>query len=357
MMRIGIPKEVKPEEGRVALIPRDCAQLLQAGHEVFLERSAGLASGYSDEAYSSQGVTICADATELYATAQLIVKVKEPYGSDLDHLRADHLLFCFLHLAADPGLAHRLMELGLTAVGFETVQRDHSLPLLSPMSDIAGRLSVQMASTLLYRHNHGRGLLLGDLNGLDPGNVLVLGAGHAGGSAARLAALIGANVTVMDIKPDRFVELERFSGKITGVEFSQEGIGELLRETDVLIGAVLLPGAKTPRLVSREMVASMPKGSVIADIAIDQGGCVETSRPTTYVAPTYIEENVIHFTVTNMPGAVPRSASQALSAVLLPDVLRLAQPGWDEDEGLKTGINLRQGAIENPVILDAINDV
>jgi alanine dehydrogenase len=357
MMRIGIPKEVKPEEGRVALIPRDCAELLQAGHEVFLESAAGLASGYTNEAYSELGVSICADAAELYASASLIVKVKEPYGSDLDYLRPDHLLFCFLHLAADPELARKLMGIGLTAVGFETVQRNGQLPLLAPMSIIAGKLSMQMASTLLYRHHGGKGVLLGGLNGLDNGNVLVLGAGHAGGAAARLASAMGTNVTVMDINPQRLEELEQFSDRITGKTSSPEALWESLEETDVLIGSVLRPGARAPQLVSREMVASMSKGSVIADIAIDQGGCVETSRPTTYVAPSYIEEGVIHFTVTNMPGAVPRSASQALSAVLLPDVLRLAQPGWDKNEGLKTGINLRQGTIENPVILDAINEV
>ena len=357
MMRIGIPKEVKPEEGRVALIPRDCEELLQAGHEVLLERSAGLASGYSDEAYSELGVIICSDAAELFSSARLIVKVKEPYGSDLEYLRSDHLLFCFLHLAAAPELARQLMDIGLTAVGFETVQRNGQLPLLAPMSIIAGKLSIQMASTLLYRHHAGRGLLLGGLNGSDNGNVLVLGAGHAGGASARLAASMGASVTVMDVNPRRLEELEQFSDRITGKDSTPEALWESLRETDVLIGSVLRPGARAPHLVSRAMVATMPKGSVIADIAIDQGGCVETSRPTTYAAPTYIEEGVIHFTVTNMPGAVPRSASQALSAVLLPDVLRLAQSGWDEDEGLKTGINLRQGKIENPVILDAINDV
>ena len=357
MMRIGIPKEVKPEEGRVALIPRDCEELLQAGHEVLLERSAGLASGYSDEAYSELGVIICSDAAELFSSARLIVKVKEPYGSDLEYLRSDHLLFCFLHLAAAPELARQLMDIGLTAVGFETVQRNGQLPLLAPMSIIAGKLSIQMASTLLYRHHAGRGLLLGGLNGSDNGNVLVLGAGHAGGASARLAASMGASVTVMDVNPRRLEELEQFSDRITGKDSTPEALWESLRETDVLIGSVLRPGARAPHLVRRAMVATMPKGSVIADIAIDQGGCVETSRPTTYAAPTYIEEGVIHFTVTNMPGAVPRSASQALSAVLLPDVLRLAQSGWDEDEGLKTGINLRQGKIENPVILDAINDV
>lgn len=357
MMRIGIPKEVKPEEGRVALLPEACAELIRAGHEVYLETDAGHASGYEDADYVERGVQICSDPASLYESARLIVKVKEPYGSDLDYLRSDHILFCFLHLAADPELARRLAGIGLIAIGFETVQRKGALPLLAPMSDIAGRISIQMASTLLYRHNRGRGLLLGGLNGLDPGNVLVLGAGHAGGSAARLAAVMGADVKVLDINPQRLVELEQISPRITGIESSQDRLRDLLQETDVLVGAVLSPGAKTPRLVSRQMVASMPKGSVIVDIAIDQGGCVETSRPTTYVDPTYLEEDVIHFSVTNMPGAVPRSASQALSAVLLPDVLRLAKPDWEQEEGLKAGINLSEGKIVNPVILDAINEV
>jgi len=356
-MRIGIPKEVKPREGRVALIPRDCATLVQHGHEVYLETGAGVASGYEDEAYVDQGVRICTDAASLYDQGQLIVKVKEPYASDLEHLRSDHLLFCFLHLAADPELTRKLVGIGLTAIGFETVQRDSGLPLLAPMSVIAGKIAIQFGSTQLYCHNEGKGVLLGGLNGSECGNVLVLGAGHAGGTAARLAASMGAHVTVMDINPRRLEELEQFSNRISGRESDHTALCELIQETDILVGSVLLPGARAPHLVSREMVATMAQGSVIVDIAIDQGGCVETSHPTTYIDPTYIIDDVIHFSVTNMPGAVPRSASQALSAVLLPDVLRLAEPDWEQDAGLKAGINLQAGEIVNPVILGAINEL
>jgi alanine dehydrogenase len=356
-MRIGIPREVKPREGRVALIPRDCATLVQQGHEVYLEAGAGVASGYEDRDYVEQGVQICADAASLYAQGELIVKVKEPYAGDLQHLRPDHLLFCFLHLAADPDLTRRLADIGLTAIGFETVQRNGGLPLLAPMSVIAGKIAIQFGSTQLYCHNEGKGVLLGGLNGSECGNVLVLGAGHAGGAAARLAASMGAHVTVMDINPQRLEELEGYSEKISGVRSEHEALCELMRETDILVGSVLLPGARAPHLVSREMVASMAQGSVIVDIAIDQGGCVETSHPTTYIEPTYIIDDVIHFSVTNMPGAVPRSASQALSAVILPDVLRLAKPDWENDAGLKAGINLQAGEIINPVILSAINEV
>lgn len=355
-MQIGIPREVKPLEGRVALTPEACGELVRAGHEVFVQAGAGEASGYADEVYVQEGVTLSADAADLYGSAELIIKVKEPYGSDLEHLNAHHRLFCFLHLAADPALARKLCAMGLTAIGFETLQRDGTIPVLGPMSRIAGKIAVQVGTHLLHRPMGGRGILLGGVDQTELGNVLVLGSGQAGGSAAMVAAELGARVTILDISAAAMQRVTRLYPQIQTGCSDQAMIESLLPQTDLLVGSVLLPGAKAPHLVSREMVASMPEGSVVVDISIDQGGCVETSHPATYEEPIYTEEGVLHFSVTNMPGAVPRTSSQALSAVLLPEVLRLAEPGWESDRALVEAVNLRGGEITNPVILDAINN-
>jgi alanine dehydrogenase len=355
-MQIGIPVEVKPLEGRVALTPEACGELVSSGHEVFLQAGAGLASGYDDALYEAYGVRLCPDAASLYDSAMLIVKVKEPYGTDLEHLKAYHLLFCFLHLAADAGLAKKLCETGLTALGFETLQRDDVIPILGPMSRIAGKLAVQIGTHLLHQPMGGRGILLGGVDETEPGNVLVLGCGQAGGAAAMVAAELGAHVTVLDINDQAMRRVTDHYPKVQTGTSNREAIMSLLPETDLLVGSVLLPGARAPHLVSREMVAIMPAASVAVDIAIDQGGCIETSHPMTYEDPVYTVEGVQHFSVTNMPGAVPRTSTQALSAVLLPEVMRLAGPDWTHDEALQKAVNLRGGEITNPVILDAIND-
>jgi alanine dehydrogenase len=349
-MRIGIPREIKPLEARVALVPEACGDLVRAGHEVFIERGAGQPSGFADADYSAAGVQVLPDAAALYGRAGLLVKVKEPWGPELDLLRRDHLLFSFLHLAADPGLTERLLAIGLTAVGFETVADGGALPILRPMSDIAGRLAVQIGATLLHAPQGGKGLLLGGTPGAGRGHVVVLGAGNAGGAAIAAAADLGARVTAFVRDPARLAALQRLGPNVTGLYPYADALARAVTEADLLIGAVLVPGARAPRLVSAAQVAAMSAGSVIVDISVDQGGCVETIRPTTYADPTYRMHGVVHFGVTNMPGAVPRSASLALSASLVPWVLRLARPDWRTDVPLAGAVNLADGALVHPAL-------
>jgi alanine dehydrogenase len=349
-MRIGIPREIKPLEGRVALIPEACGDLVRAGHQVFVEQGAGVASGFSDAAYGVAGATLVGDAASLFTEAELVVKVKEPWGPELDLLRPDHLLFSFLHLAADAELTRRLLAIELTAVAFETVQVAGRLPILAPMSEIAGRLAVQIGATLLHRHQGGKGLLLGGVAAAERGNVVVLGAGNAGTAAAAIASALGACVSVFDRNPDRLRAVRGLGPNVTALYAYEDAIAEWAARADLLIGAVLIPGARTPRLVSADGVAAMAPGSVIVDVSVDQGGCVETTRPTTYAEPTYRVHEVVHFGVTNMPGAVPRSASRALCASLFPWVARLTQPDWRTDPVLSAAVNLADGALVHPAL-------
>lgn len=350
-MRIGIPREIKPLEGRVALVPAAVAALVGEGHEVLVERLAGAGSGYADEDYRRVGAALAPDAAGLYGGAELIVKVKEPVGAELDLLREDHLLFSYLHLAASAPLMQRLLDLGLTAVAFETVQDETGrLPLLAPMSDIAGRLAVQIGATLLH-YPRGRGILMGGLPAASRGRVVILGAGVAGGSAAEVAAGMGAEVVVFDHKRERLEAMRRLGHNVTALHPFPEQIAQEIARADLLIGAVLIPGARAARLVSADMVRAMQPGSAIVDVSIDQGGCIETMRPTTYEAPTFLWEGIVHFGVTNMPGAVPRSASQALSAALLPYVLAIARPGWERNAELARGINVAGGKVMHPALL------
>ena len=351
-MRIGVPREIKTLEGRVALVPDACGALAAAGHAVYVERDAGVASGFPDAAYVEVGATVVPDAAALYGAAELVVKVKEPLAADLALLRPDHLLFCFLHLAAEQALARRLCGIGLTAVAFETVQEPTGLPLLAPMSDVAGRLAVQVGSTLLHRPQGGRGLLLGGLPGAPRGQVVVLGAGHAGGAAARLAAAVGAEVTVFDTNRARLDAMHAIGENVTALYPFPHAVERAVREADLLVGAVLIPGAAAPRLVTEAQVATMAAGAVIVDVSVDQGGCIETTRPTSWAEPTYVAHGVTHFGVTNMPGAVPRTASQALSAVLIPYVLRLAAGDWRSSPPLAAGINVDGGRIVHPALRD-----
>jgi len=354
-MKIGIPKEIKTLEGRVGLIPFYCAELVEKRHQVFIQSGAGKLSGYEDSDYLKAGVQILPDAESLYEQAELIIKVKEPVAGDLALLKSHHLLFCYLHLAANAELARKLCEIGLTAIAFETVTDEQSrLPLLAPMSEIAGRLSTQIGTHLLHQPQGGRGVLLGGLSSTDKGHVVVLGAGHAGSAAALLASCMGANVTVFDKDELRITNMTEAAANITGRYADEEAIAQAVAEADLVIGAVLLPGAHAPRVVSESMVKNMPSGSVIIDISVDQGGCIETIRPTDYQNPTYRLHDVIHFGVTNMPGAVPRTASQALSAVISPYVQRLCEAEWDKADDLKQGINIRAGKIENPVVEQAL---
>ncbi len=349
-MQVGVPREIKPFEGRVGLVPQACGELVHAGHQLFLEQGAGEASGFADEAYMAVGVTILPDAAALYQQAELVVKVKEPVGPELDLLREDQLLFSFLHLAAEPALMRRLQKIGLTALAFETVETAQGLPLLAPMSDIAGRLSVQIGTTLLHRPQGGKGILLGGLPAAERGRVVILGSGNAGMNAAVVAAGLGANVTVFGIERQQLLAMRELGPNVTALYAYAQQIDEAVRQADLLIGAVLVTGARTPHLVSTQQVAAMESGSVIIDISVDQGGCIETIRPTTYEDPTYTVSGVTHFGVTNMPGAVPRSASLALSASLIPYLLQLVSGEWELNPALQKGVNVRDGKIVHPAL-------
>ncbi len=344
-MEIGVPKEVKPFEGRVGLIPEAVADLVSQGHQVLVEADAGVQSGYQDETYLAVGAQIVPDAKSLYAAARLIVKVKEPIASEYDYLNSQHLLFSFLHLAAMPQLTEVLVNKGLTAVAFETVQEGGRLPLLAPMSEVAGRIAVQAATHYLHSSMGGRGILLGGVAGSERGRVVVLGAGVAGSAAAQLAAQLGAQITVFDVSHQRLQDIRRLGANVTALHPYKKLLSAEIQQADLLVGAVLIPGAKAPHIVTREMVRSMLPGSLIADISVDQGGCVETTRPTSYDDPTYEEEGVVHFCVTNMPGAVPRTSSQALSAVITPYVSLLARPNWRDNPVLDKAVNVASGKV------------
>lgn len=350
-MRIGVPTEIKPLEFRVGLIPEVVGELVKKGHQVFVQCGAGEGSGYQDALYRQQGACLVADAEQLFGSCQLVVKVKEPVEGDLTFLREDHLLFCFLHLAALPELTKALVSIGLTAVAFETVSEQGYLPLLAPMSEIAGRVAVQWGSQLLYRSVGGRGLMLGGVPGTERGRVTILGAGVAGRSAASLAAAMGANVVVFDVNPKALAEAKQIAPNVTALYSNSHDIEKQLLQTDLLVGAVLLPGDSAPKIVSREMVKSMLPGSVIVDVAVDQGGCIETTRATNYENPTYLEEGVTHMAVTNMPGGIPRTASQALSGVLLHYVSQLAGQNWGNNPALKGGINVQAGKVVLPTLM------
>jgi alanine dehydrogenase len=319
-----------------------------------VETGAGVPSGYPDAAYAAFGIQVLPDAPSLYAEAEVVVKVKEPQREELAFLRREHLLFCYLHLAAAPELLRALMDIGLTAVAFETVVESDRLPLLAPMSDIAGRIAVQVGAHLLHRPHGGKGLLLGGVPAAERGHVVVIGAGVAGGSATALAAALGAQVTVFDRNRDKLERVRALGANVTALYPYAEQIAASVRQADLLVGAVLIPGARAPKVVSAGLVGAMAPGSVLVDISVDQGGCVETTRPTTYAAPTYEHAGVVHFAVTNMPGAVPRSASQALSAALIPYALRLLQPGWESFPPLAGGVNVSAGEIRHPALLGVL---
>jgi len=350
-MKIAIPKETKTLEGRVALIPAAAADLVRAGNEVFIQAGAGIMSGFSDQDYSNAGVKIKPDAESLYKAAKMIVKVKEPIAGDLKHLRENHLLFCYLHLAAEPALTKSLLDIGLTGVAFETVEdADGSLPLLAPMSIIAGRIATQIGTHVLHHPMGGKGILLGGLPSTERGKVVVLGGGAAGGNSAALAAASGANVVVFDKRQDRLAEMMALGANVTALYPYQELVATEISNADLVIGAVLVTGAKAPHVISEEMVKGMEPGSVIADISVDQGGCVATTKPTTWADPTFTKHGVVHFSVTNMPGAVPRTSTHAISAAILPYVQRLSQDDWKAVPSLQKGINVKAGKIVHPAL-------
>jgi alanine dehydrogenase len=349
-MRIAIPKEIKPLEGRVALVPDAAAELVHTGHDVFLQKAAGEASGYPDSLYERVGVQILPDAAAVYEKGEMILKVKEPVGPELELLQRHHLLFSFLHLAALPELTERLCTISLTAIAFETIE-DHGLPILAPMSNVAGRIAIQAGTHYLHAPAGGKGLMLGGLPGTRRGRVVIIGGGNAGGNAAHLAAGMGADVTVFDKQPAKLEAMMALGNNVTALYPYREAMDKAVTDADLLIGAVLIPGARAPRVVSREQVCNMRPGSVIVDIAVDQGGCVETTRPTTWEAPLYSECGVSHFCVTNIPGAVPKTSSSALSASLTPWVLRLARNDWREDPVLRSAVNVDRGEVVHPALL------
>ncbi len=350
-MQIGVPRERMLLEGRVALVPDACGDLVRRGHEVFVEAGAGQLSGYPDERYTALGVSVVPSAKALYEAAQLVVKVKEPLPEELTELRREHVLFAFLHLAAHRELLKALQDIGLTAIGFETVEKQGgALPLLAPMSTIAGRLSVQIGAQLLHQPQGGKGVLLGGLAGAERGRVVIFGAGNAGGNAAIVAASLGADVAVFDRRRDRLEAMHALGANVTALFPYPESVRQHVMAADLLVGAVLETGQRASHVVDKALVQAMAPGSVIVDISVDQGGCVETTRPTNYADPTYVVDGVVHFAVTNMPGAVPRSASQALSAVLLPYVAQLAEHGWHAHSALRAGVNVCDGRIVHPAL-------
>ena len=351
-MRIGVPKETKTLEGRVALVPAAAGDLVKRGHEVWIEKDAGVKSGFKDEQYTQLGVKIAPDAAALYEKGELIVKVKEPIEGDLKYLRKDHLLFCYLHLAAEPVLTKKLLDIGLTGVAFETVELPNGdLPLLAPMSVIAGKIAVQVGTHLLHQPEGGKGKLLGGLPSTERGKVVVFGGGKAGRASAELAAAGGSNVVVFEMRQDRMEEMMQLGNNVTTLYPYADVVAREVASADLVVGAVLVTGARAPHVLTREMLKGMQDGSVVVDISIDQGGCFETSRPTTWKEPTYVEEGVTHFCVTNMPGAVPQTSSQAICAAILPYVQRLASDkNWKKFEPLKRGINVEGGKIVHPAL-------
>ncbi len=359
-MLVGVPREIKTHEYRVGLVPGSVRELVHHGQRVIVESGAGAGIGFDDEAYRRAGASIAANAAEIFAAAELIVKVKEPQPSEIAMLRRGQVLFTYLHLAADPKQAEALLRSGATCIAYETVTDERGgLPLLAPMSEVAGRMAVQVGAHCLEKEQGGAGILLGGVPGVPAARVVVLGGGVVGTNAARVAMGMEAHVTVIDKQLARLYALDlQFGSQLHTLYATIENIEREVLAADLVIGAVLVPGAAAPKLITRDMVKRMRAGSVIVDVAIDQGGCCETSRPTTHADPTYIEEGVIHYCVTNMPGAVARTSTFALNNATLPFVLALAGKGWRravaEDRNLMTGLNIQAGRITHPAVAQSL---
>jgi alanine dehydrogenase len=360
-MRVGVPREIKVHEYRVGLTPASVAELVGAGHQVIVETNAGLGIDLDDEDYVEAGATIAPDAAATFAAADMIVKVKEPQAQEIALLEPRHLLFTYLHLAADKPQAEGLMRSGATCIAYETVTAsDRSLPLLKPMSEVAGRMSVQVGAHYLEKEQGGRGVLLGGVPGVAPAHVAILGGGVAGVNAAQMAVGMRADVTIYDISNSRLAELDMFFGsQIKTAYASKAAIANAVTKCELVIGAVLVPGAAAPKLVTRDMLKTMKRGSVLVDIAIDQGGCFETSRPTTHANPVYEVDGVIHYCVANMPGAVARTSAFALNNATLPFVLKLANEGAENamkaDPHLAAGLNVSGGHIRHQAVAEALD--
>ena len=350
-MIVGVPREIKDNEARVAITPAGVKALAEAGHTVLVETQAGTQSGFHDEAYQNAGAEIVGEAGYVWGKSQIVVKVKEPIASEYAFFREDLALFTYLHLAPQPELTERLLDSGMIGIAYETVRdRQGTLPLLTPMSEVAGRMSVQVGAAYLEKERGGRGILLGGVPGVPPAQVTIVGGGVVGSNAARIALGMGARTTIVDVNLNRLREFDdHYSGRLATQVSNSYNLAHATREADLVIGAVLIPGATAPRLVTREMVAEMKKGAVIVDVAIDQGGCVETARPTSHSNPSYVVDGVVHYCVTNMPGAVPHTSTLALTNSTFQYLLRMANLGVREamrqDAGLAEGLNTYLGKL------------
>ncbi len=356
-MTIGVPREIKPQENRVALLPSAAYQLIKRGHAVIVETSAGVGAGFPDSEYETAGAKLVDTHEAVFAEADLIVKVKEPLASEYGLIRPGQLLFTYLHLAANRPLTEALLQTGATCIAYETVEVNRRLPLLEPMSEIAGRMSIIVGGYFLAKHAGGKGVLLGGVPGVLPGRVVVIGGGTSGVNAARMATGLGADVTILEVDLERMRFLDITMHTAHTLFSSEASLLELLPTCDLLIGAVLVPGAKAPKLIKREMLRLMKPGSVLVDIAIDQGGCAETSRPTTHDDPIFFEEGIMHYCVANMPGAYARTATQALTNVTYRYIESIADHGLEgaceRQIGLKLGINVMGGHLTFPIVADA----
>lgn len=356
-MNIGVPKEIKEQENRVALTPSAAHQLIKRGHQIYVETNAGTGAGFSDKDYEAVGATLVTSHEAIFEKAELIVKVKEPLPSEFSLLRPGHLLFTYLHLAANRPLTEALIQSGATALAYETIEVNHRLPLLEPMSEIAGRMSVLVGGYFLAKHAGGSGTLLGGVPGVLPGKVVVIGGGVAGINAARMATGLGADVTILEVDLERMRFLDITLHTAHTLYSNETHLMELLPQVDLLIGAVLVPGARAPKLINRAMLRQMRPGSVLVDIAVDQGGCAETTRPTTHHDPVYVDEGVTHYCVTNMPGAYARTATQALINVTHRYIELLADHGLQEAcrirPALLGGINIMHGTLQNEAVAEA----
>jgi alanine dehydrogenase len=360
-MIIGLPKEIKNNENRVALTPAGVTELKKAGHKVYVQTQAGDGSGIPDEDYKKAGATILSTIEEVYAIAEMIIKVKEPIASEYSLVKENQLLFTYFHFASSQELTHAMLKSNAVCLAYETVEKtDRSLPLLVPMSEVAGRMAIQEGAKYLEKPMKGRGILLGGVAGVKPANVLVLGGGIVGTQAAKMAAGLGANVTVVDINLNRLRYLEDIMPPNVDTVMSNEyNIRELVKHADLIVGAVLIPGAKAPHLITRDMLKLMRPGTVLVDVAVDQGGCIETCTPTTHENPTYIIDDVVHYCVANMPGAVPYTSTLALTNATLPYALQLANKGWKQaccdNKELALGLNVVHGEVVYKGVSDAWN--
>ncbi len=350
-MKIAVPKEIKNNENRVGLVPSGARQLVQDGHEVFVQHNAGMGIGITDEEYIKAGAKIVATLEDAFAAGEMIIKVKEPQANEIALLKPHHILYTYLHLAADKPQTEGLMKSGATCIAYETIQlEDNSLPLLVPMSEVAGRMSVQVGATYLQLDKGGKGILLGGVPGVRRAKVTIIGCGIAGTNAAQMAVGLGADVTLIDLSTKRLAELDQlFENKVHTIFSNSQNIEDSVINSDLVIGAVLVPGAKAPKLVTRDMISKMGKGSVVVDIAVDQGGCIETCKATTHENPTFVVDGVVHYCVANMPGAVARTSTFALTNVTLKYARMIARDGVDraimKDKPLRLGVNIYKGKL------------